>query len=130
MARPKKTLTDLPKGWEKTIEKMMSEGAGRDEVTAELGISNDLFTRFFKEEKEFSEAIKRGVEKCYAWWLKQGRVNLQNRQFNYVGWYMNMKNRFQWRDKIDTDITSGGKPIPILQVLSKGKGGLSTESTS
>lgn len=113
MARPKKTLNNLPKGWKDIIEKLSAEGAGREELTGELGISNDLFTRFVKEEPEFSEAIKKGAQKCYAWWLRQGRVNLENRKFNYVGWYMNMKNRFQWKDRNETDLTSGGKPFAI-----------------
>jgi len=119
MARPKKTLVDLPKGWKKIISSEMAKGAGREEITADLNISNDLFTRFIKEEPEFSEAIKKGAVKCHAWWLKKGRVNLENRNFNYVGWYMNMKNRFGWKDKNETDITSGGKPIKNEIVIKK-----------
>jgi hypothetical protein len=30
------------------------------------------------------------------------------------GIIFNLKNNFGWRDKTETDITSGGKPIPIL----------------
>ena len=114
MARPKKTLTDLPKKWKNTILKMKKDGASDVEVRVALDISQELWERFIKEIDEFSITIKKGKDLCEAWWLAHGRKQLENKQFNMVLWYMNMKNRFGWRDKTETDITSGGKPLPIL----------------
>jgi|SRR3989344_3621831 len=111
MPRPKKTIKDLPKNWKNLVLKEMEVGASKQEVKVLLRISNDLFDRLMKEETEFSETVSCGVALAEAWWLRQGRTNLKNKQFNYGGWYMNMKNRFGWRDRQATDITSQGGQI-------------------
>lgn len=90
---------------------LMREGASKTEVAAELGISWDTLARWQKENPQFSEAIKVGERLSEAWWLKKGRLNLENKDFNYTGWYMNMKNRHGWRDK--QDVTSDNQPINV-----------------
>ena len=83
------------------LEEMMREGASQIEVMAEIDITEDTFYRWMKENEEFSESVARGKLLSQAWWERMGRVNLDNTKFNYRGWYMNMKNRFQWTDKTD-----------------------------
>ena len=83
------------------LEEMMREGASQIEVMAEIDITEDTFYRWKKENEEFSESVARGKLLSQAWWERIGRVNLENTKFNYRGWYMNMKNRFQWTDKTD-----------------------------
>ncbi len=122
MARPKKTLKDLPKNWQKIILDIKKDGGSDVEVRVALDISNDLWDRFKKEIGEFSETVKKGQDLCEAWWLKHGRTQLENNKFSAVLWYMNMKNRFGWKDKSETDITSGGKPLPILGNVQKSNG--------
>lgn len=109
MARPKSVL-DLPKGWEKKIIALYQSGASDVEVKAQIyswrgTFSNDLWDRWMKEEAAFSETIKRGRLLSNAWWEKAGRTNLENKEFNFSGWYMNMKNRFGWRDKSEQEVT-------------------------
>ena len=84
------------------LEAMMREGTSQIEVMAEIDISEDTFYRWKKESVEFSESVARGKLLSQAWWERMGRVNLENTKFNYRGWYMNMKNRFQWTEKQDT----------------------------
>ena len=114
--RPQKTPKELPEGWQDYIIAEMSEGATLREIKAHFAISNDLHERWMKDEEEYSETIKGGIQMAEAWWLKQGRINLQNKEFSPVLWYMNMKNRFGWKDR--QDITSGGEklPQPILKL--------------
>ena len=82
-----------------TILELMKEGASLDEVRGELDISKDTLYRWKEDYEDFSDSIKRGVRMSQAWWEKQGRISLRDRDFNYTGWYMNMKNRFKWSDK-------------------------------
>lgn len=92
-----------PKMCEKVIE-LMREGASITEVAGELDISKETLYVWVKEEdkKDFSDAVKRGVGLSASWWEKMGRVNLESRTFSYPGWYMNMKNRFGWKDNQHT----------------------------
>jgi hypothetical protein len=113
--RPK-AVFDLPDNWYDAILKLYKEGASDVEIKALIyewrgSFSNDLWDRWIKEEEQFSETIKMGKLLSEAWWNKSGRKNLENRDFNYTGWYMNMKNRFGWSDKQAIDVTSEGEKI-------------------
>ncbi len=109
--RPKKHINDLPDHWEAIIVENMGKGASKEEIDALLDIAKTTRLRLTLESKEFSNAIKKGERLSQAWWERKGRINLENRNFNFVGWYMNMKNRFSWKDKQDVDITSQGKRV-------------------
>ena len=108
MAGRPKSAVDLPEGWYNDILEMYQEGASDVEVKAYIyskrkTFSNDLWDRWLQEEPEFSETIKVGKMLSEAWWAKTGRKNLNNKEFSYTGWYMNMKNRFGWKDKHEVD---------------------------
>lgn len=116
MARPKEEL-DLPDGWYNTVLALYKEGASDVEVKAWVheirgSFSNDLWDRWIKEEEQFSETIKIGKILSEAWWSKKGRTSLEKKDFSYVGWYMNMKNRFGWKDKQEVE-QSGGTSITV-----------------
>lgn len=115
---PKKMLTDLPENWKEIILENMSVGASQIEVMAKLGISRTVWDRFLDEEPEFIAIVEQGTGLCEAWWMTEARNNLYNHKFQTVLWYMNMKNRFGWKDKAEVDYTSGGKAImPQIMVF-------------
>lgn len=115
--RPKKEFEDLkkkmPKDWAQQIVELYSIGGADVEIKALIyrwigTFSNDLWDRLLAEEPEFSETIKMGRQLSHAWWVSEGRSNLKDREFNYTGWYMNMKNRFGWADKREDKVQHSG----------------------
>ncbi|MEE9351532.1 MAG: hypothetical protein V3U78_04675 [Thiotrichaceae bacterium] len=89
---------------------LMSDGASKEEVCAELDITFDTLANWQKPENnlEFSEAITQGERLSRAWWLKHGRKNLENKSFNERLWFMNMKNRHGWADKQSLETKHSG----------------------
>lgn len=109
--RPMKSTKDFPDNWKELILNKMKEGASKKEIIADLNIGSQLFYDLIKRDEEFSNTIKRGEDLEEAWWLKKGRENLENKGFNSVLWYMNMKNRFGWKDKQEKE---EGQKTPLL----------------
>lgn len=111
--RPKETLETLPKEWYISVLELYKEGASDVEVKALIyswrgSFSNDLWDRWMNDYNEFSETIKTGRLLAESWWAKNGRTNLKNKDFSYTGWYMQMKNRYGWTDRVD-NTTQGAK---------------------
>jgi len=121
--RPKIPLTDLPENWYAEVLSEYEQGASDVEIKAMIykwlgSFSNDLWDRWIAEEDEFSETIKTGKLLSQAWWSYSGRKNLENKDFSYTGWYMNMKNRFGWKDKVENDNNHSGE-IKITRHIKK-----------
>lgn len=105
--RPKITLDDLPENWKAKALTYYESGASDVEIRVHClgGICHETWERLLAEEPKFSEAIKMGRDMSKAWWESNGRLNLQNKDFSSTLWYMNMKNRFGWADKQQTELT-------------------------
>lgn len=104
------------------IIKEMSEGASLVEVAAEIGVDMATITDWRdtkspRYNEEFSITIKRGVELSQAWWHKMGRTNLKDKDFRDALWYMNMKNRFGWRDKHEEIDKPPANPITFINTV-------------
>jgi len=85
-----------------TVLTMMIEGASRTEVIAALMISHETLMQWTDQTGEyykpvFTETMIVAERLSKAWWLRQGRLKLNDPKFNYRGWFMNMGNRFGWR---------------------------------
>lgn len=85
------------------IISLMKEGFSKAEVCHELSINRDTLLEWEKTYPEVSGAIKIGTAFSEGWWMKQGRNNIGNIKFNTALWFINMKNRFGWRDKQDVE---------------------------
>lgn len=64
--------------------------------------SDDEKTKHNKE--MFREAKKRATDECRLFWERMGIGGAMGRipGFNVTAWIFNMKNRFTWRDKVET----------------------------
>lgn len=112
--RPKIKLDDLPDGWAEKALTLYEVGASDVEIRTRClgGICHETWERLLAEEPIFSETIKRGRDLSRTWWEAGGRLNLENKDFNPTLWYMNMKNRFGWADKQQTELTgANGKDL-------------------
>jgi len=121
MARPKRQLSSLPKDWKALIASLYAEGASDAEVRHALHVSDDLFERWLKEEPEFSLAVKAGRQASEAWWTRLGREGAKAATgINPTVWIFNMKNRFGWRDKRETEVSGkDGAPLGFVVVPPK-----------
>jgi hypothetical protein len=125
VGRPKENLSTLGEGWQDTILELYKQGGSDEEAKAIIyhlkgSFSNDLWNRWMEEEQEFSQTIKMGKILSAAWWTHKGRTSLENQSFSYTGWYMNMKNRFGWKDKTETQHSGEIKQTQIILSLDNG----------
>lgn len=114
--RPKMTVNDLPDNWEETVIELSKEGASIVELAVELDICRTTFYALTDRDEHFMDTIKKCKQYCEAWWIKKGRTELENKDFSYTGWYMNMKNRFNWTDRQETTLEGGDKPVNIVSL--------------
>jgi transposase len=105
MAHPGGRPTKYKKEYCELIPDLMAEGMSKVEVCAELGICYQTFLNWQAKHPKFLESIKKGEDLSRAWWMTQGRINLENRNFNAVLWFMNMRNRHEWSNKQKVEIT-------------------------
>lgn len=63
----------------------------------------------YQEKDEFSDTIKKAKQRIHAWTEEQLYRNTQ-----VTGVIFNLKNNYGWKDKTEQDITSAGKPIPLM----------------
>ena len=116
VGRPLTTTSDFPKGWQKEVINLGEQGASDVEFRDYLNcICHRTWDRLLKEDEEFCETIKRARSKCELWWQKQGRLNLENKEFSATLWYMNMKNRFKWADKQEINHQNDGGKFDVIE---------------
>lgn len=84
---------------------LMREGASIVEIAYELEVNRTTIYEWMEKFEEFSNTIKDGKDFSEGWWSKEGRKNIHNKEFNSTLWYMNMKNRFGWADKQESNHT-------------------------
>ena len=90
MGRPLITVNDLPKKWKENMLSESAEGASIIELSVDLEISRDTFYALSERDDDFSDTVKKCKTLSEAWWVRKGRKNLDNKEFSYTGWYMNI----------------------------------------
>lgn len=80
------------------VEEILYNGGSVIEVCQAMGISRMTFYRWRQDKTKtaFNRKIDELLEAAEAWWMRQGRTNLNNRQFNTQLYNLNMVNRFKW----------------------------------
>lgn len=95
---PKNVTGVLPENWEETAYGLFEQGASALEVFTEFGFTAGQHAALRKNNTDYDVCFDTGKYISQAWWERQGRMNVNNKQFNATVWYMNMKNKFGWRD--------------------------------
>ena len=109
VGRPKKTIADLPKGWQKKMLEAANEGKSELSIRVSVlgNIAHDTWERLIAEEPEFSETVKHCRGLIQNWWEELGRQGATTEvPVNPTMWIFNMKNRFDWCDKTDIGVTN------------------------
>ena len=101
-----KTIWDEKKG----IEQVISYPAPytMSGLARRLGVDRDTIVNYSHRE-EFFPTIRAARERVH----EDVETRLMSTR-NEKGAIFNLKNNFGWKDETKADITSGGKPIPIL----------------
>lgn len=83
-----------PEFCERVIE-LAKEGAGWAEYAAEFGVDRPTLYDWAAAHEEFSTALTRAKVLEQAWFEREGRLNLKNREFNANLWGKSVSARFR-----------------------------------
>ena len=114
VGRPRTKLSDLPSDWESIMCLAAQDGASDVELRCLLGIGESAWSTLLEDSEEFCRTVKKAHDLCRVWWERHGRkMTTGQAEGNATVWIFNMKNRFGWADKTNTEIT--GKDGAALQ---------------
>lgn len=85
---------DLPKDWREKAEALAGRGASLEELLAMTGISDATHREWMEKHEGYCEFMRDAMLLSRAWWMREGRLNLENRCFNWKGYQLNMAQRF------------------------------------
>jgi len=116
VGRPRKTLNDLPEGWQLRLKEMGAEGMLDIDAIVYLGISKETFYVMLEEYTEFSDAVNEMRNLSQTWWAsipRKGFKDGKSKDLNSNLWHLVMRNKFkdEWNTEKKVDITTGGDKI-------------------
>lgn len=116
VGRPRKTLNDLPEGWQLRLKEMGAEGMLDIDAIVYLGISKETFYVMLEEYTEFSDAVNEMRNLSHTWWTsipRKGFKDGKSKDLNSNLWHLVMRNKFkdEWNTEKKVDITTGGDKI-------------------
>lgn len=91
----------------------LDSGYSIESFAAVVHVNQDTIWEWIKVHDDFSEAVKRGRAYCQLYWEKIGMTGMMGRivGFNPTTWIFNMKNRFNWQDKVETSDPTARKLV-------------------
>lgn len=96
--------------WAEELIELYRQGCSDAEVASEMKITIKEYYTQIAESQTFAKLVEFGRTLSLAFWEKQARLNISNKQFNTPLWAFYMKNKHGWADKMDTtsqaDITT------------------------
>lgn len=106
-------LKALPEDWQDQFLKMYDVGCSDWEIMRKYGITPTAWKTMVNAlgESEFHEVVEFGNALAKAWWIRLGRKNVGNKQFNTQLYNITMQNRFGWAQKAET--TDNDSPITV-----------------
>lgn len=116
IGRPKKTLNDLPEGWEIRLREMGQEGMLDIDAIVYLGIGKQLFYEWVETNEDFSNAVQEMRDLSHTWWSsipRKGFKDGKSKDVNSNLWHLVMRNKFkdEWNTEKKVDITTGGEKL-------------------
>ncbi len=119
--RKQKTLKDinLPDNWKERVKELDAQGYSEEEIYLHYyRINPHLFEKLCDRELEFRQTVKKAEILCKGWWIEQSRKSLRRQHYQSALWFMNMKNRFGWKDKTDIEHSLADSTIDKFATLS------------
>ena len=119
VGRPRTNIRDLPDGWENIMREAAQEGASDVEVRCLLGIGESGWYTLIEDDEQFCRTVKECKALCQVWWERTGRKMTMGADGNATVWIFNMKNRFGWKDKSETEHTGTVQVTQITRRIIK-----------
>lgn len=98
------------------------DGASAVEIRCILGIGDSAWETLIEDDSDFRRTVKECKDLCQVWWERQGRkMSCGESDGNATTWIFNMKNRFGWKDKTETEHTGNVAVTQITRRIIKPK---------
>jgi len=98
---------------------LLAEGGSPIELALEFGVYPATIYKWIKAHEEFALAVDHGRVLTKAWWIREGRKQLNNPRFNNALYALHMANRFGWVKKSETLLSNPGAIMSVDEVLPK-----------
>lgn len=106
------TPTNQPSKFEQVMAEY-AQGASDVEIAKMLDMTEVQFYQTEQDNPAFATFVQKGRTLSKAWWYELSRKNVKNKEFNTPLYTINMKNRFGWADKVDTNDTTDKDPVNL-----------------
>lgn len=121
IGRPRTTTNDLPENWKEIVLECGQTGQSAVTIRCKLGIAQTAWETLLEDSEDFRLTVKSAKELCEHWWEERGREMAMGLDGNATVWIFNMKNRFGWKDKTETEHTGSVAVTQITRRIIKPK---------